>query len=144
MPCHSDRMERLDAGRELAHQSNVEYFRELTRRSGGRVLDADGLTCVASPHPDPHLLNAAFATDRDFPAHDFFDRARDFFARAERRYSFHALVGRDEDLVARALKLGFTGGEEPDPLQVREAAPIKVAVPPGLELRPGPRRTRRR
>ncbi len=129
-------MERIDAGRELVHQSNIEYFRELTRRSGGQVMDVDGLTCVASPHPDPHLLNAAFATDRDFPADDFISRALDFFAGAQRRFSFHALVDRDEDLVAQALKLGFVPGGDPDPLQIREAAPISTDLPHGIELRP--------
>lgn len=127
-------MDKFDIGRVLAHESNVEYFREMTRRSGGRVLDADGLTCVTSPHPDPHLLNAAFATDRDFPADDLLDRALDFFARAQRPFSFHALVGRDEDLVQRGLQLGFTLGGEPDPLQVRNAAPIRSAFPPGVDL----------
>ena len=129
-------MEHLEAGRELAHLAHVEYCRDLTRRSGGRVLDEDGLTCLAAPHPDPHLLNVAFATDREQPAHDLFDLARAFFARAERRFSFQALVGRDEDLVDRARRLGFVGDGEPDPLQARAAAPITPIDPPGVEIRP--------
>ncbi len=123
------------ASRELAHLSNVEYFREMTRRSGGRVLDAQGLTCVASPHEDVHLLNSAFATDREFPAEGVLDQALEFFSQAGRRFSFHALADRDDDLAEQALGLGFTNGGEADPLQLRMAAPVEVAVPPGLELR---------
>lgn len=102
---------------ELAFLSNLEYFRELTRRSGGTVLDQDGITCFASPHPMPGLISGVFRTDPATSPADVLGRAREFFAPMGRSIPVSALVGRDDDLIAAAVEAGCTM-DGPVPLQV--------------------------
>jgi hypothetical protein len=105
-------------GLELAFLSNLEYFRELTRSSGGTVLDQDGMTCFASPHPMPFLVSGVFRTDTAASPADVLVRARDFFGPLGRSVALSALVGRDDDVISAAVAAGFTASGDPDPLQV--------------------------
>ena len=104
-------------GLQLAFLSNLEYFRELTRRSGGTVLDQDGITSFASPHPMPGLVSGVFRTDPATSPADVLERARDFFAPMGRSIPVSALVGPDDDLIAAAVEAGCTI-DGPVPLQV--------------------------
>jgi hypothetical protein len=110
-------MNAVPDGLELAFLSNLEYFRELTRRSRGKVVDEGGVTCFASPHPMPFLVSGAFRTDPSTAPADVLARAEEFFAPMGRRIPVSALAGRDDDVIAVALDAGFTASD-PGPLQV--------------------------
>jgi len=120
---------------ELAFLSNLEYFRELTRRSGGVVLDHHGVTCFASPHPLPFLVSGAFRTDPTAAPTEVLSRAEDFFAGLGRAVPLSALVGRDDDLIEVAKASGFTAATSPDPLQVLDRR-LDTCAAPGIDFRP--------
>ncbi|HZL32824.1 MAG TPA: hypothetical protein VFC81_02470 [Verrucomicrobiae bacterium] len=44
---------------ELLDEANVPVYRESTVRTGGRVIEHDGLTLVIGTHPDGPLAKAA-------------------------------------------------------------------------------------
>ncbi|MGB9377596.1 MAG: GNAT family N-acetyltransferase [Mycobacteriales bacterium] len=123
-------------GLELAFLSNLEYFRELTRRSGGTVLDEDGVTCFASPHPFPFLVSGAFRTDPSRPPADVLEHLGRFRASRGRSLPLSALGGRDDDLIEAALEVGWTLGESPDPLQVLDRQRLEGHDVAGIAFRP--------
>lgn len=104
-------------GLELAFLSNLAYFRELTRESGGTVLDQNGSTCYASPHPMPFLVSAAYRTDPAMAPALVLAQAQTFFAPLGRPAILTALAGRDDDLIAHAVDAGFVDAGS-EPLQV--------------------------
>ena len=120
---------------ELAFLSNLEYFRELSRRSGGTVLDEGGVTCYASPHPMPFLVNGAFRTDAAAAPAEVLSRSHEFFAQRGRDYHLMALAGRDDDLIAAAAEAGYTVEEGGDPVQVLTTGPVTGFDVPGVEFR---------
>ncbi len=132
---HPDPVTEVPNGLELAFLSNVEYFRELTRRSGGTVLDQDGVTCFASPHPMPFLVSGAFRIDQAASAADVLDRAEDFFGALGRGVALNALEGRDEDLISAAVAAGYTASEHPTPIQVLDRRRLDGYEVPGVDFR---------
>ena len=120
---------------ELAFLSNLEYFRELSRRSGGTVLDEGGVTCYASPHPMAFLVNGAFRTDPAVPPADVLERAHEFFGRIDRAFHVMALSGRDDDLVAAAAEAGYAIEEGGDPVQVLTTGPVTGFDVPDVNFR---------
>ena len=116
-----------------ALDAHVAYFRALTQRGGGTVVDHGGIVSWHSPHPMGFLVNAVFRVD---PAVD----AAEVLKEADRRfvtgYEVVTVVDRDDDLFDLAVELG-ADGEGPDPIQVL-ADPSSVGkptVPSSIELR---------
>jgi len=135
LACHCDFVIEGPEGLELAFRSNLEYFRELTRRSGGTVLDQDGVTCFASPHPMPFLVSGAFRHDQVASPAVVLGRAREFFTALGRSFSLSALEGRDDDLISAALAAGFTASEHSAPLQLLGRQPLDGHQVPGVAFR---------
>ena len=116
-----------------ALDAHVAYFRALTQRGGGTVVDHGGIVSWHSPHPMGFLVNAVFRVD---PAVD----AAEVLKEADRRfvtgYEVVTVVDRDDDLFDLAVELG-ADCEGPDPIQVL-ADPSSVGkptVPSSIELR---------
>ena len=121
---------------ELAFLSNLECFRELTRRSGGSVVDDGGVTCFASPHPMPGLVSGAFRTDPAVAPTEVLARTQEFFGRLGRAaFDLSALAGRDEDLAAGAVDAGWTASTGGDPLQVLTTGPLVGYEVAGVDFR---------
>lgn len=128
-------MTEVPDGLEVAFLSNLEYFRELTRRSGGVVHDEEGVTCFASPHPLPFLVNGAFRTDPAASPNSVLDRAQDFFATLGRGVELTALAGRDDDLISAAVAAGFGASDHSAPLQVLARRRLDGHDVPGIDFR---------
>ena len=47
---------------ELLDEANFALYRGLTERSGGRIVEHDGLTLVIGRHPSPVVVNSIFRT----------------------------------------------------------------------------------
>jgi len=47
---------------ELLDEANVALYRSIVERSGGRVMERDGLTMVIGLHPSPAVVNSIFRT----------------------------------------------------------------------------------
>lgn len=135
LACHCDFVTEVPDGLELAFLSNLEYFRDLTRRSGGTVLDQDGVTCFASTHPMPFLVSGAFRHDQMASPADVLDRAEDFFGALGRGFALSALGGRDDDLISAAVAAGFVASDHPDPLQVLGRQRLNGYEVPGVAFR---------
>lgn len=119
---------------ELADLNHAEANRELTRRAGGTVLDADGLTCWAGAHPLPVLANAVVRTGSDVPAVRVIEQARRFFGARGRGFSVILQGERDADLrpvceAAGLVQLGDSPG------MVLERRLADAVPPPGVDLR---------
>ena len=116
-----------------ALDAHVAYFRALTQRGGGTVVDHGGIVSWRSTHPMPFLVNAVFRVD---PLVD----AAEVLKEADRRfvtgYEVVTVVDRDEDLFDLAVELG-AHGEEPGPIQVLAdpSSAGKPTVPSSIELR---------
>jgi ribosomal protein S18 acetylase RimI-like enzyme len=127
------------AGRWIADLERVdlnylEAMRDLTRRAGGTVIDAEGLLLYAAPHPLPVLCNGVFRTDPRVSPLDVLRRARDFFGRRGRGFSVMLRAHLDADLREAAAAAGLVQmGDMPGMVLGRR---LPEAVPPaGVVLR---------
>lgn len=118
---------------ELSDLNLAEAYRELTRRSGGTVLDEDGILCYAGAHPLPVLVNGVIRTDDRLPADDALARAQRFFAERGRGFTVQVRAHADADLQAAAVSAGLTSFGEPPAMvlahRLRDPEP-----PPGVRL----------
>ena len=84
-----------------------EMTREITVRSGGEVLERDGLLMVASAdHPAPFIVNETIRLDQRVPAAETIARAREYAARRDRTAGI-CTRPRDADLVEALQKGGW-------------------------------------
>jgi hypothetical protein len=118
---------------ELSDLNLTEAYRELTRRSGGTVLDEDGLMLYAGAHPLPVLVNGVIRTDHRLSADEALARARRFFATRGRGFTVQLRAHADADLQAAATAARYTSFGEPPAMaldhRLRDAEP-----PPGVRL----------
>jgi len=123
-----------DERRELSDLNYAEATREMTRRSGGAVLDEGGVLLVAGAHALPVLVNAVMRVNPRVAPGEVLERARRFFAPRRRGFSVIARAHLDADLQSACATAG---------LVVFGAAPGMVldrrlpdpAPPPGVALR---------
>lgn len=94
----------------VAALNHAESQRELTRRSGGTVLDEGGVLLFAPPHPTPELSNGVIRTGR-VSAAEVLSRARAFFGRRKRGYTVYTRAHADDDLrtACEAAHLHYMG-----------------------------------
>ena len=125
MPLSTNAVDALDA--------HVAYFRALTQRGGGTVVDRGGIVSWHSLHPMGFLVNAVVRVD---PAVDAAEVLREADRRFATGYEVVTVVDRDADLFDLAVELG-AHGEEPDPIQVLAdpSSAGKPTVPSSIELR---------
>jgi GNAT superfamily N-acetyltransferase len=119
---------------ELSDLNFAEALRELTRRSGGTVVDEDGLLLYAGGHPLPVLQNGVMRTAAGSGDGDVVERARRFFAARGRGFSLIGRAHADTGLLAAARAAGLQPmGEMPAMVLEHRLA---AAVPPaGIDLR---------
>jgi len=98
---------RTDELIELADLNYAESLREMTRRSGGAVLDEGGVLLVAGGHALPVLINAAMRLDPRVAPAEVLQRARRFFAPRQRGFSVIERAHRDADLRAACVDAGL-------------------------------------
>jgi hypothetical protein len=120
---------------ELSDLNFAEAMRDLSRRAGGVVHDADGLMLFAGGHPLPVLANGVMRTDSQLGPADVLARAREFFAVHRRGFSVLIRGHADGDLADHAAAAGLLRlGEMPAMILEHRLA---EAVPPaGVDLRP--------
>lgn len=120
---------------ELSDLNFAEAMRDLARRAGGAVLDADGLMLFAGGHPLPVLVNGVLRTGSGPAAAEVLEHARAFFAPRGRGFSVLIRAHADADLVAAAQAAGLLGlGEMP--ALVLDHRLADAVPPPGVDLRP--------
>ncbi len=92
---------------DLLDRANWELYREVARRSGGRIEEADGLVLVAGVHPSPVIVNVSFRIDPRLGPAEVLDRVQVFFDRAGHHASLMTAVHTDADLEAPAEAAGW-------------------------------------
>lgn len=123
-----------DELRELADLNYAEATREMTRRSGGAVLDEGGVMLAAGGHALPVLVNCAMRTDPRVAPDAVLARARRFFAPRRRGFSVVARAHLDGDLETACTAAGLaTFGAAPGMVLTRRLA--DAVPPPGVRLR---------
>ena len=120
----------------LADLNFAEMCRGISRSSGGRVLDVDGLVMWSGTHPSPALINGLIRTrDARPPAAEILDLADRWFGEIGHKYSVHVRVGKDDDLEAAAKQRGLAHMLDL-PVMVYEGPLPEVAVPDGYTITP--------
>jgi GNAT superfamily N-acetyltransferase len=119
----------------LSDLSFAEASRELARRAGGVVHDADGLLLFAGGPDLPVLFNAAMRTDGRLGGAEVIARADEFFGARRRGYSVILRAhGGDDDLRRAGEEAGLTPfGDPPAMFLERRLADARPAE--GVELR---------
>jgi ribosomal protein S18 acetylase RimI-like enzyme len=120
---------------ELSDLNYAEATRELTRRSGGVVLDEDGLLLYAGAHPLPVLVNGVMRTGTGPAAAEVLARADRFFAARGRGYTVSIRAHADGDLLDAASSAGLTTFGSP-PAMVLEGRLADADPPRGVKLAP--------
>jgi GNAT superfamily N-acetyltransferase len=108
----------------MAERANREVFREVVRRTGGRIVDADGILLIHGPHPSWVISNGAFRTDPGLPAESTIARVVGSFGELGRRPTLTTFERVDGDLDDAVRRAGWTMAIEL-PVMVREA-PLPV------------------
>lgn len=113
--------------------AHVAYFRALTERGGGTVVDDDGVVSWRSRHPMGFLVNGVLRSEPTVDPAAVIGAADERFTGD---YELVAFVGRDDDLVDYATGIGAAAGGG-DPIQVLASIDALVAPDPlaGVELR---------
>lgn len=118
----------------LSDLNYAEAMRELTRRSGGTVLDDEGLMLFAGGHPLPVLVNGVMRIRQSVPPADVLARADAFFAPRRRGYTVMICAHADGDLSAAAEEAGLTSVGNAPGMVLDHRLP-DAAPPPGVTLR---------
>jgi len=119
---------------ELSDLNLAESNRELARRSGGTVLDEDGLLLFAGAHRLPFLVNGVMRTGGGPPAQEVLARARAFFHARGRGFTATIRAHADSDLEAAATAAGYTRLGDP-PAMILERRLEERELPPGVSVR---------
>lgn len=123
-----------DELRELSDLNYAEAIREMTRRSGGAVLDEGGVLLAAGGHALPVLVNAAMRLDPGVPPGEVLRCARRFFAPRRRGFSVVARAHVDADLQEACAAAGLAAfGAAPGMVLARRLP--DAVPPPGVVLR---------
>ncbi len=111
----------------LADLNYVEAMREQTRRSGGTVVEEDGLVLMAGPHPYP-MVNIVERTGPRLTANEIIQRANRFFEDCDHGYT---LILRewheDTALEEAALEVGLIPVLSTPEMVVEQRLPDKPA-----------------
>jgi ribosomal protein S18 acetylase RimI-like enzyme len=120
---------------ELSDLNFAEAMRDLARRAGGVVQDAEGLVLFAGGHPLPVLVNGVMRTDSRLDAAAALAHARAFFAAHARGFSVLIRAHADDDLAAAAAAAGLLPLGSMPAMILDRRLPDAVP-PPGVDLRP--------
>ncbi|MCZ7526361.1 MAG: GNAT family N-acetyltransferase [Acidimicrobiia bacterium] len=122
---------------ELIERSDLnlaEFYREQSRRSGGTVLDEDGLVLYTSAHPLPVLVNGVLRLDARLPAETVLSRAHRFFRAHRRGFTVWIRTHADADLERAAAATGLRPMGD-DPGMVLDHRLPDADPPEGVSLR---------
>ena len=81
-----------------AIRANQDIYREAVRRSGGRVVESDGICLVHGAHPSWIVANSAFRTDVRIAAATVIERVTAAFDALDRRSVLMTFDGPDGDI----------------------------------------------
>lgn len=118
---------------ELSDLNFAEAFRDLSRRAGGVVHDADGLMLYTGGHALPVLANGVMRTGAGLDAVEALARARTFFASHGRGFTVLVRAHADADLAAAAAEAGLVAMGDM-PAMVLDHRLADVSPPPGITL----------
>jgi ribosomal protein S18 acetylase RimI-like enzyme len=122
---------------QRAHRNLVDSSRRFFELDPGAAVEADpGWLFGAGSASHPMISNAAFRREDGVEAGDLLDRAGEFFAARQRRFSVWARVGEpaDRELEEAAQRAGFEAVYEmPEMVLTRPAEAL--ALQPRAELR---------
>jgi hypothetical protein len=119
---------------ERADLNYAESSREMTRRSGGTVLDDGGVLLMAGGHALPVLINAAMRIDARVDPADVLQRAQQFFGQRQRGFSVIARGHVDADLHAACTAAGLVAFGSSPGMVLQRRLP-DAAPPAGVSLR---------
>src|SRR5262245_5440785 len=120
---------------ELSDLNFAEAMRDLSRRAGGVVHDADGVMLFAGGHPLPVLANGVMRTGSRLGPSDVLAQAREFFAVQRRGFSVLIREHADADLADHAAAAGLLPLGDMPAMILDHRLPEAVA-PAGVDLRP--------
>lgn len=126
--------ERTVATPERARRANIEAHRELTRRSGGRIVEADGVCVVIGSHASPAVVNNAFRIDPRRPAADVLTAVDRIFRESGRRPELTTFEPWDADLETVAEAAGWNRMIDLPVMARTERLPVP-ALAPGADVR---------
>jgi len=117
----------------IAERANLEMYREIARRSGGRIDDSDGLCLIHGTHPSWVIANSSFRTDSSLPPDEAIGRVERSFGGLGRQAAMMTLARPDGDLEAALVAAGWKPAIEL-PVMVLATALAEQAVE-GVTLR---------
>jgi predicted GNAT family acetyltransferase len=120
---------------DLLHKVHGNFgaaVQTLVRYCGGRIAHEGGLLCYASASPSPFPWNGALRTSGDMGAEEIMERAAALFEPLDHGFSFGALEGIDDDLIAELGEAQATSPEmviedSPDPMELADDVEIHIA-----------------
>jgi GNAT superfamily N-acetyltransferase len=111
----------------VAERANQDVYRQVARRTGGRIIESGGLCLIHGNHPSWVLANCAFRTDPNLAAGAVIDRVVESFRRLARRPTLMTFERPDGDLDVALAAAGWTRAIEL-PVMVKGAAVAKRPV----------------
>src|SRR5262245_17898957 len=117
----------------LSDLNMAEAFRDMSRRAGGSVLDAEGLLLWAGGHSMPVLANGAMRLTPTLTAAAVIERADRFFGARGRGYTLMVRAHADPDLAAAATAAGFASFGDAPAMVVERRLPDR-APPAGVTV----------
>jgi GNAT superfamily N-acetyltransferase len=92
---------------ELLDEANLVVYRDSTIRSGGRVVDQDGLTLIIGTHPSPVIVNTILRTGPVSNPEEALASARAVYSAIGHGVSLIARAHADMELARAAARAGW-------------------------------------
>jgi GNAT superfamily N-acetyltransferase len=89
------------------HRATIDAYGQFVIRTGGRVVERGGLTCVVGTDPSPIIINTAVRTGPTLAPGAVFSGSRAFYASIGHGFTLLTSDWRDADLNAAAAANGW-------------------------------------